>query len=217
MTADSMTSAEFLAAQGRGKPKSDKRVLAGGRARAAGKTFEDDLVIAHQVYESLSIASIDQLPVPTNPMPRSWLVDPKKSGMARLLAKKQGFDFYGVMGHKMGRCFRGRAVAMEAKATADWRTSLGVGDDGPLRPHQLQALAEKAERFGCVSAIVWKNGELRGVLTPAACIEAWRTHRLQTRKSIPWSAFTPYRLDRVDDGSEIEDWLVPVIGSLPLE
>lgn len=207
---ESMTSAEFL--EHMGPEKDAARVIAGRNARADGEDFEKQLDQAHMAYLNLGVASIDRLPVPTSPMPGSWLVDRKKCGLARLLAKKQGFDFYGSLGPEpFGGKFHGRAVAMEGKATKDFKTSLGVGDGGPVRPHQVEALANKYRLFGTMVGIVWRNGDLRGVMLGPQIVTAWQAYRLKQRKSLPWSGFAEYPVHAIDAGGPIEDWLAPVL------
>lgn len=208
---DTMTSAEFLAFRaGGGREKDPGRQMVGKRSQSQGKGFEAELAHAHDVYERNGIAGIDHLPVSTNPMPRGWLKEPKThGGIARILSAKQGFDYYGTIGgvSRPADALLGRAVAMEAKATAMHKPSLGITDKGPLRPHQLRALAERFTRFHTLTAIVWRNGEERGVLLPDAIVTAWQDFRLGTRKSVPWRAFTRYPVHAIDDAGPIEDWL----------
>lgn len=208
-----MSAAEFLAfQQGGGRQKDAARVLTGRNARAQGDNFEKMLDLAHAAYIHTGIASMDRLPVPTNPMPAKYLADKSMTGRARMLAKKQGFDFYGSMGPApIGGLLLGRAVAMEAKATQNFTTSLGISKDGPVRPHQVEALAVKYEQFGTMSALVWKNGDLRGVMLGPQLVHAWRDYRIGNRLSLPWSAFTAYPVHAIDAGGPIEDWLRPVI------
>lgn len=216
---DTMTGAEFLAFQaGGGREKSVKAQLAGKRAQSGGKGFEGELAAAHAVYERLGVAAIDHLPVTTNPMPRGWLKDPKAhGGMARILSAKQGFDYYGTIGPNTTPHgdLLGRAVAMEAKASAMHKTSLGITDKGPLRPHQLRALAERHTKFATLTAIVWRNGEERGVLLPDAIVTAWQDFRLGTRKSVPWRAFTRYPVRALDEAGPVEDWLGVLLAWAP--
>lgn len=217
---ESMTSAEYLAFRGQPeRPKSVKRIMAGRDATAQGKRFEDELDRAHAAYAHTGLAIIDRLPVPTNPMPASWLKEPKMKGRARLLAKKQGFDFYGSFGPAaMGGRLQGRAIAMEAKSTKNFSVSLPIHADGPLRPHQLEALAERWTRFGVYSAVVWINGALRGVLTPDQVAQSWQDYRIGGRgtKTIAWSKFTPYEVRTIDEHGPIDDWLAEIVARVGL-
>lgn len=212
MTQDAMTSAEFLTFQAAGRPKDPHRVIAGTNARAGGEDFERALDQAHAAYLATGTASMDRLPVPTSPMPVSWLRDGKMKGISRMLARKQGFDFYGSMGARpLGGRLIGRAVAMESKATRDFKPSLGIGDKGPLRSHQVQALAEKYGQFGTMVALVWRNGSERGVMLGPDLVDAWQRVRLGVVKSVSWKGFRPYPVHAIDAGGPIEDWLAPVI------
>ena len=71
----------------------------------------------------------------------------------------------------------GRAVLLEAKMVN--RPSLPLGKEPGLRPHQLRAL-DQAEKSGCVSALIWRRGDVT-VVVPYADIFV-----VTGRKSLPW-------------------------------
>ena len=215
---ETMTSAEYLDRMQSGPSKDPKWVLRGKRVQNAGKVFEKCIDAANARYRELGMAAIEKLPVATQPMPRAWISGEhqKKSGICRILSERAPFDYYGTMGFVDASPFdvRGRAVAMECKATKTL-TRLPVGKKTTLKEHQLLACADSWEKFGTISVIVWKNGDERGVLLPDRILEASRKYRIGSLKSLPWDWFTPYPVRSIGggeyEGAMIEDWLAPVI------
>lgn len=215
---ESMSAQEFLQYQaggGRTTPKNPDRQLRGKATQGRGKSFEAEINAANAAYERLGMARIEQLPVATQPMPKTWLAreHQPKSGIARILAERAPFDYYGTLGEIGARPLanRGRAIAMECKATEKHATRLAIGKNATLKEHQLRACAESWQRFGTVTCIVWRNGDQRGVLTPDRIVDAWQKYRIGSRKSIPWDRFLPYPIKRLEDAAPHEHWLEPVI------
>lgn len=198
------------------RAKQPHRQLAGKMAQSRGKSFEAEINMANAEYARLGMARIEQLPVATQPMPRTWIdrEHQKKSGICRILAERAPFDYYGTIGEIGARptLNRGRAIAMECKHTAEHKTRLPVGDKRTLKAHQLHACADAWHRFGTIVAIVWRNGEQRGVLGPNKILDYSQRLRLGEIKSIPWSDFIPYPIKRIEKhGITIEHWMSPII------
>jgi penicillin-binding protein-related factor A (putative recombinase) len=212
-----MTAAEWRRQQGVGRVKSAKGVMAGSRAQQSGLTFETCLNQAHEYYEGRGVLAMEQLPVPTRPLPANQLREGSTfRGTARILSSPASCDYFGAFGKippDLGPWFlRGKLVMMEAKFSASaTKKSLEIHKDHGLRPHQLQRLSNLAQGFGVVSVIVANIGGTRGVLLPDAIIDANMAYLTAKRKSIPLSAFTPY--ERANGGhiGIIEDWLTPVL------
>ncbi len=215
---EQMTSAEYLDHMNQPAHKDPEKVLVGKRVQNAGKVFEKHIEQANARYRELGIASIEKLPVATQPMPRNWIAKAhqQKSGICRILSERAPFDFYGTLGPCGARPLdnRGRAIAMECKGTQA-KTRLPVGPKMTLKAHQLLACADSWEKFGTVAVIVWKNGEERGVLLPDAVLDCARKYRIGTVKSIKWDLFTPYSVRSIGgsefEGEMIEDWMAPVL------
>lgn len=213
---ESMTAQEFLEYSRGGREKDPVQQLRGKAIQSAGKLFEAELSDANAEYLREGMARIEQLPVATQPMPRTWMAreHQPKSGIARILSERAPFDYYGTLGLVGARPWniRGRAIAMEAKATKDWKRSIGIGDkSGTLKAHQLHACATAWRDFGTITVIVWRNGDHRGALMPDQIIEADQKYRIGSKKSIRWDKFMPYPLESINGGRIIEHWLKPVI------
>lgn len=167
-----MTFAELEAHQLGGKKRID--VQRGRAAAGSGKDFEKDLELQHLRYRTEGSADIFKLPVSTQPMPPSWLRDPRKAGIARLLAERQRADYCGTL--KGGRC-----IQMEAKATKELERSMNVVrpdmTGGGLKLHQFEALV-RARELGALAAVVWQNGPQLLVLAGADLGKAWYEYRL---------------------------------------
>lgn len=173
----------------------------GRAAQKLGDDFEAMLERTHELWRLAGKADIGRLPVDTGPAPYR-IQDPTgkiRPGQIRVLKSRQGFDYQGVLEG-------GRAIAVEAKASASRKTSLGIGPGGPIRAHQLERLADGWLRFGRLAAIVWLNGTERLVLTPDAVVRAQRLYAAGERKSVPVRDWTPYK---VVEG--IEGYLAPLL------
>lgn len=198
-----------------GKEKDPKRQIRGRNTQRDGKSFEADIVAANTEYEREGMARIEQLPVATQPMPKTWMSreHAKKAGIARILSERAPFDFYGTIGLMGARPFstRGRAIAMECKATLEHKTRLPMGKKSTLKAHQVHACADAWRNYGTISVIVWRNGRERGALMPDRILDASQMLRIGSRKSIPWDWFMPYPLRSINGGRIIEHWLEPVI------
>lgn len=153
------------------------RGLAAGRS---GASFERELDLVHDAYRRERVATVQRLPVPTVPMPRSHLSPAgiaATGGSARRLGERQGFDYQGWFGVRGGTTqeparYRGLAICMEAKANDRPCPSLPIiakgrvgrsitgkkrNGGGGLKEHQLRALVEAA-RDGAVACVVWRCG-----------------------------------------------------------
>lgn len=209
----SMSADEFRAMQSKGNPKKAKRVIAGKNAQAHGKQYEADLVYANSWYDLKRVCSVEQLPVPTQPLPPDALTSSKYAGRARLLAKPAPCDFVGVLGdigRGLEQC-RGQAVFMESKFSAKAKASMPIRTGSDLRPHQLKELALRRRNYDAISVIVARYGDDRGVLLPDAVERAFEQYEFDGKKSIPWSEFTPYEVRPAAAGHLIEHWMEPVI------
>lgn len=197
--------------------------------------FEQRLCLAHEVYERCRIASIQQVPVETGAMPRSWLartgsLTPIRARIARVFKRKAPYDFRGTLGPGAGPPddpgrFTRISVVMEAKSNEKPKTSLAIVRDGltgtgkkrtgsGLQEHQLKACAHESRHFGAIAAIVWLNGEQRGVLPPERVQAAWRRFWTRERLSIPWSQFIEYEVPTDGHTAGHEDWLWPLLEHL---
>lgn len=190
-------------------------------AQASGRMFENALEGAHDYYRWANVADVFRLPVPTQPMPKSWLRDPRQFGTARMLASRQRADYFGAFGPEAGPRLHGRAIAMEAKHYSERVASMLILRDNQkgagLKIHQLEALVDGWRRFGIVGVVVWGNGLAgnlfdraeRGVLLPPALEAALFGFRVKGATRIPFAECTFY--DRRSDGPSGERWLEPVI------
>jgi len=208
----------------------------GASAAKTGAKYERALAEAHEVYAALGLAHLEQRPVDTSPMPKGWLNhtgQQKAGGAARILAKRAGYDFYGVLGPHAGPAgdrsrFFGLALAMEAKSTSSRKSRLPIAGDhlkkrgGGLQQHQLEALLAHTRDFGGVSAVVWNNGGRRLVLLPDRIEMAWHDFREAGKRSIPESYFEEYPVKtdvrvRARGATlarrylHVEDWLEPIL------
>lgn len=178
----------------------------GRAAQKLGADFEAMLEATHQAWELQGRAGITRKPVDHAPAPKR-IRDPQgvfRPGTIRILAKRQGFDYEGVLGGH-GR-YHGTAFAMEAKASATRKTALRISEEGPIRAHQLQRLSIDHVRYGRMVAIVWMNGGDRLYLPPRGIVEAWAAYDNGGRKSIPLEAWKPY-----EARGGLEDYLTPLL------
>lgn len=182
------------------------RVLGGSSAQAGGKHFEAELGSMHAAYEGAGVAKIWQLPVETQPMPRSWLRQAQQGGIARILSARQLCDYTGYL---MGS---GRAVIMEAKATKAEERSMAIvkaGTNGAgLKEHQLKALSQAAQ-YGALSCLVWRNGPNDLLIRGDLLVSLWQEFRIGTVKRIDKSLGRPVAASRGRLGSPagLPDWL----------
>lgn len=200
----------------------------GRAAQAGGRAFEQDLEYTHDYYRKVGKADIIKLPVPTSPMPRNWLRNPKERGpIARILSARQRADYMGTVNYlRMNTISAGKGpiakivptpIAMEAKANRTKRiASLRILKDDEkghgLKIHQLESLVEGWRTFGTLGVVVWLNGpELRGVLMPDVLERVHYLFTLGREHLIPWSHATPYSTIRPERSDFIEDWLTPVV------
>lgn len=185
-----------------GVQPSPERVRGGRDAQSGGKAFEECLEITHDVYRTNGVADIFRLPVETQPMPRTWLKDPTKGGIARLLAKRQRADYLGTL--KGGRC-----IQMEAKSTIAREKSLPIrrpDQDGfGLKAHQLSSLVN-AYKLGALVAVVWRNGPEGLVLVGPDLARFWEEFRLAQRTRIQAAEAHPYD-EPSSLGVRVHDWL----------
>lgn len=203
---------EFNALNG-SSPKKAAAVHRGKVSQAQGKAAELNLEITHQAYKADGLALIYQLPVPTAPMPRSWLRNPAQGGIGRILAKRQAADYYGTLKG-------GRSILMEAKSQSTRTLGLNIIAPGPKEGHglkeiQLEGLVE-CHKMGGLAALVWCNGPERLVYDGKFLAQAWNQYRMGTVKRIEavdgW-AFN----DRRVGGVLVGDWLGRLTrGSTPL-
>lgn len=193
---------------------SEARIQGGRDAQAGGKQFEADLELTHQVYLKTKMADICRLPVNTQPMPRSWIIDPKKhGGIARILSERQRADYFGISGPAMRTVDNdytlGRCIQMEAKSQLEATKGLTILPKGKtghgLTAHQIAGLVQAYE-FGAMVAVVWRNGPNRLVFTGAVLEKAWREFRLGQIKRLEAAWATPYEYRR-EQGVMIHDWL----------
>lgn len=199
-----------------------------GRISAShGHIWEQALSRTHDVYRKCALADIIQLPVPTAPAPSKYTTPLRRVhgigeeiyGMLRVRISKQGFDFIGSMGCNAGpdrmlwRYF-GRAIAMEAKYSESYKTSLPIIAEDKrgfgVKEHQLQALAVAYMDFGAVSLIVWCNEGKRLVLMPDMVLTAYKRFRSGGRKSVPVGEFTTFEKATYPDAPDCEDYLFAV-------
>lgn len=181
----------------------------GKSAQLGGRGFEGALEFTHDTYRRSRRADVFKLPVSTQPMPRSWLADPKRFGVGRILAERQRADYVGTFGDGH---YRGRALAMEAKATTDRQASLPILRDGEkgfgLKLHQLEHLVRGWTDFGCVGVVVWKNGHERLLILPDILAWYFNEFRLGKVRRIQAVDAVPYL--RGGFAGDEEDWLSPV-------
>jgi hypothetical protein len=78
-----------------------------------------------------------------------------------------------------GHTADGRAILIEAKEVN--RTSLPIGCDPGLQPHQWNALCD-ANRANCIALICWARGPVCATLTMDMAIAL-----SEGRRSIPWN------------------------------
>ena len=176
---------------------------AGAMSQKRGNEYEGLLEYTHHCWASKGLASIEKRPVDHAPAPKR-IRDPQEKfacGLIRILTKRSGFDYQGVVAG-------GRAIAVEAKATGTRRSSIKIGDRG-IREHQLKDLSDKYRRFDMIVTIVWNNGGERYFLPPKAVVSAWEAWRTQTRKSIPIRMFERYQTE-----GGLECYLNPLLESM---
>lgn len=163
------------------------RRLAGHRAQARGRAFENALDRMHVWYARTGRAIIEQANVPTVPVGGKGL---------RKIRGKAPIDF---AGHIRG----GRAIYIEAKATAEAAPSLGFGRaDAGVDAEQVARLQLRLET-GALCVVLWLNGDRVGVLGPHALNNAVMVFQHGGRKSVTRDEFV-----WTEDGSF--DWL-PII------
>lgn len=180
--------------------------------------FEKRLEECHEVYAKQSIALIEKLPVPTSQMPLSWLMPHgnrrNRFSVARILSGTAPFDYRGVIGYGAGARHARTSIAMEAKSNHKHKASMRIVPKGTkgsgLQEHQIRGLVAH-HQFGGISAVVWRNGDLRGVITGAGLVRALERFDEGTRKSIPWASFTEYELPKSGLTMYLEDWLYTAI------
>lgn len=219
---EQMTADEFVAMQA-----STRGSRAGKRAAAGGLSFEKRLDHTHEYYQRCGFAMIRRLPVPTAPLPKSRLPEGAAVANARILAKRQMADYFGVMHStpKIGapQLATGTAISMEAKACARRQASLAVNPPKQrgvkaksrfgLQYHQLEGLVRWAE-FGGVACVVWRNGndddpKHQRLVVPIAELRA-AFRRAATgggTTTIKASDCVEYQTRRAEGGFLLEDWL----------
>lgn len=208
-----------------GSVATSNRVAGGRAAQRTGRSFEQDLDFTHRYWRSIRRADIIKLPVETQPAPRNMLRDPKRSGMARILASRQRADYMGVALVRMPgpvASWLPVPVMMEAKANEERAASLkilrAVGRDGKpesghgIKEHQLSALVGAFRAMGTVVAVVWRNGGERLLFDAEHLSWAWdqfEKHRADPDKSTRLAATDAkrYKLGHDQAGNEVEDWL----------
>ncbi len=214
-----------------GEAVSSNRSAGGRAAQRTGRSFEQDLEFTHRYWRQIRRADIIKLPVETQPAPRSMLRDPKRSGMARILASRQRADY---MGSALVRIpgptamFLPIPIMMEAKANEERAASLkvlrAVGRDGQpesghgIKEHQLAALVGGFRAMGTVVAVVWRNGGERMIFDAEHLSWAWdqfEKNRADPEKSTRLAATDAkrYKIGHDQAGNEIEDWLTVALAT----
>ena len=196
---DSLTADDWNKHQGRRNQ--------GKAAVISGRGFEGELEHTHDLYRQRGRADIYRLPVFTQPAPRTWLADPRKFGVVRILAEQQRTDYAGTL----GGVHRGRSIVMEAKSSVDRQASLAIlrpdQKGGGVKLHQLSAIVHGWRNFGTMGCIVWKNGIERLIFLPPVLTWAFDEFRLGRVRRLQSADGKPY----VRGEMGIEDWLTPAV------
>jgi len=160
------------------------------------REFEKECAKSFDVYQSLNVAFLSEMPVPMAPAG----FHPKHKRMMYAPKGKSPFDFYGYTAKDA------TMIGCEIKLTANHESGLPLiapakAGNG-LQWHQLDALYNLAKHSG-VARVVWNNGGVVGVLTNERIINAWTafshavaaiaSNKIPAKgsRSISWDLFTP--------------------------
>ncbi len=102
-----------------------------------------------------------------------------------------------------GHTADGRAILIEAKEVN--RSSLPIGCDPGLQPHQWNALCD-ANRANCIALICWARGPVCATLTMDMAIELSKD-----RRSIPWNKIQKRFLHSAESPSVHLDMFEPYL------
>lgn len=187
-----MTGAQFAAyLDGKwGKPgaTTERSLKNTNNAREAvrrGQAFENALEPIHEMYERTRRARLTKCPLPTRGIPRhgkaslpwKWIPDDMKS-VLRIRGGTALTDFVGTL------CKGGRSLWVEAKSTKSNESSLSIGEDkGNIKAAQLRRLRDELA-FGAVCGLVWRNGDVLGVLNGHEILNALMVYESGKRKSV---------------------------------